>query len=184
MLVGLHCLFPSLANPAQILDRRKMKPCQFNPDCLCSNSGDDLGAVDCTEVPMADLPPQLENTRVFALTLAGNGLRKFPVGKLRDMGETNMIISTSNTSTNYFPGAWSLEISNNNLNSIPSLAFSGLERSLWCLVLRQNMFTRIPSDSISRLEKLNHLDLSGQYLFNLGMGRGRVSCTSYLLHSA
>ena len=49
------------------------------------------------------------------------------------------------------------------LNSIPSLAFSGLERSLWCLVLRQNMFTRIPSDSISRLEKLNHLDLSGQW---------------------
>ena len=160
LLVGLHCLLPSLANPAQILDRRKMKPCQFNPDCLCSNSGDDLGAVDCTEVPMADLPPQLENTRVFALTLAGNGLRKFPVGKLRDMGETNMIISTSNTSN--FPGAWSLEISNNNLNSIPSLAFSGLERSLWCLVLRQNKFTRIPSDSISRLEKLNHLDLSGQ----------------------
>ena len=71
-----------------------------------------------------------------------------------------MIISTSNTT--HYPGAWSLEISNNNLNSIPSLAFSGLERSLWCLVLRQNMFTRIPSDSISRLEKLNHLDLSGQ----------------------
>ena len=164
LLVCLHCLLPSLSNPAQILDRRKMKPCQFNPSCFCSNSGEDLGAVDCTEVPMADLPPQLENTRVFALTLAGNGLRKFPVGKLRDMGETNMIISTSNTSTttNHCTGAWSLEISNNHLNSIPSLAFSGLERSLWCLVLKQNMFTRIPSDSISRLEKLNHLDLSGQ----------------------
>ena len=63
-------------------------------------------------------------------------------------------------------GAWSLEISHNKLNSIPSLAFSGLERSLWRLVLNSNMFTRIPSDSISRLEKLNHLDLSGQYLFH------------------
>ena len=59
-------------------------------------------------------------------------------------------------------GAWSLEISHNYLNSIPSLAFSGLERSLWCLILSHNQFTRIPSDSIARLEKLNHLDLSGQ----------------------
>lgn len=58
-------------------------------------------------------------------------------------------------------GAWSLEISHNHLNAIPSLAFSGLERSLWCLILSHNQFTRIPSDSISRLEKLNHLDLSG-----------------------
>ena len=49
--------------------------------------GDDLGAVECTGVPLADLPYQLESTRVFSLTLAGNGLRKFPVGKLRDMGE-------------------------------------------------------------------------------------------------
>ena len=36
---------------------------------------------------MADLPAPLEDTRVFALTLRGNGLRKFPVGKLRGMGE-------------------------------------------------------------------------------------------------
>ena len=51
------------------------------------DAGDDLGAVECAGVALADLPHQLEHTRVFALTLAGNGLRKFPVGKLRDMGE-------------------------------------------------------------------------------------------------
>ena len=43
--------------------------------------------MECSEVQLADLPPQLEDTRVFALTLRGNGLRKFPVGKLREMGE-------------------------------------------------------------------------------------------------
>ena len=48
---------------------------------------EDLGAVECNGVPLADLPYQLENTRIFALSLAGNGMRKFPVGKLRDMGE-------------------------------------------------------------------------------------------------
>ena len=39
---------------------------------------------------MADLPPPLEDTRVFALTLRANGLRKFPVGKLRGMGAQNL----------------------------------------------------------------------------------------------
>ena len=58
-------------------------------------------------------------------------------------------------------GSWSLEISHNSLASIPSLAFSGLERALWRLVLSHNQFSRVPSDSISRLEKLNFLDLSG-----------------------
>ena len=58
-------------------------------------------------------------------------------------------------------GSWSLEISHNSLASIPSLAFSGLERALWRLVLSHNQFSRVPSDSVSRLEKLNYLDLSG-----------------------
>ena len=62
-------------------------------------------------------------------------------------------------------GAWSLEISHNRLASIPSLAFSGLERALWRLVLAHNQFSRVPSDSIARLEKLNHLDLSGNKHF-------------------
>ena len=53
-------------------------------------------------------------------------------------------------------------MSHNLLHSVPSLAFTGLERSLWRLVLKGNRFHRVPSDSISRLEKLNHLDLSGK----------------------
>ena len=54
-------------------------------------------------------------------------------------------------------------MSHNLLHSVPSLAFTGLERSLWRLVLKGNRFHRVPSDSISRLEKLNHLDLSGEH---------------------
>ena len=63
---------------------------KLQPSCQTLMSlvgGDGLGAVECSEVQLADLPPQLEDTRVFALTLRGNGLRKFPVGKLREMGE-------------------------------------------------------------------------------------------------
>ena len=67
----------------------------------------------------------------------------------------------------FFSGAWSLEISDNLLHSIPSLAFTGLERSLWCLILRNNKFTRIPADSVSRLQKLNRLDLAGELLDSL-----------------
>ena len=61
--------------------------CIFTKNDVMFKLGDDLGAVECNGVALADLPHQLEHTRVFALTLAGNGLRKFPVGKLRDMGE-------------------------------------------------------------------------------------------------
>ena len=68
-------------------------------------------------------------------------------------------------------GSWSLEISHNSLASIPSLAFSGLERALWRLVLSHNQFSRVPSDSISRLEKLNFLDLSGNNNFLEESGR-------------
>ena len=39
LLLAVLCLLPLLSHPTQILDRRKMKPCQFNPHCLCSNSG-------------------------------------------------------------------------------------------------------------------------------------------------
>ena len=69
-------------------------------------------------------------------------------------------------------GSWSLEISHNSLASIPSLAFSGLERALWRLVLAHNQFSRVPSDSISRLEKLNYLDLSGNNNLQDTDGRG------------
>ena len=125
--------------------------------------GDGLGAVECSEVQLADLPPQLEDTRVFALTLRGNGLRKFPVGKLREMGEIikSGMEGSPRPDNIVHTGAWSLEISDNHLHSIPSLAFTGLERSLWCLILSNNKFTRIPSDSVSRLQKLNRLDLAG-----------------------
>ena len=58
----------------------------LSDDPLC-RAGDELGAVECTGVPLAGLPHHLQDTRIFALTLAGNGLRKFPAGKLREMGE-------------------------------------------------------------------------------------------------
>ena len=74
-------------------------------------------------------------------------------------------------------GSWSLEISHNSLASIPSLAFSGLERALWRLVLSHNQFSRVPSDSISRLEKLNFLDLSGNNNFLEEVAGGLLKCS-------
>ena len=81
-------------------------------------------------------------------------------------------------------GSWSLEISHNSLASIPSLAFSGLERALWRLVLSHNQFSRVPSDSISRLEKLNYLDLSGNNSRDNGCPEAKSQLTELFKRSA
>ena len=80
-------------------------------------------------------------------------------------------------------GSWSLEISHNSLASIPSLAFSGLERALWRLVLSHNQFSRVPSDSISRLEKLNYLDLSGNNSRDNGCAEAKSRFTELVKRS-
>lgn len=58
-------------------------------------------------------------------------------------------------------GLYRLEISHSPLSDIPDEAFSGLERSLWELLLHHNELVEIPSHAIRHLRKLRHLDLSG-----------------------
>ena len=54
-----------------------------------------MGAVECSFVPLADIPPQLADTRVFALALRNNGLRQFPDAKLYGMGEALHIVTNT-----------------------------------------------------------------------------------------
>ena len=60
---------------------------------------------------------------------------------------------------------WKLEVSHNQVSSIPSMAFYGLERALWELHLPHNQLTRIPSDSLTLLKKLSVLNLAGKFSF-------------------
>lgn len=61
-------------------------------------------------------------------------------------------------------GLYRLEISHSALSDIPDEAFSGLERSLWELLLHHNELVEIPSHAIRHLRKLRHLDLSGNQI--------------------
>jgi Leucine-rich repeat (LRR) protein len=57
---------------------------------------------------------------------------------------------------------WKLEVSHNQISSIPSMAFYGLERALWELHLNHNRLIRVPADSITLLKKLAVLNLAGK----------------------
>lgn len=63
-------------------------------------------------------------------------------------------------------GLYRLEISYSSLADVPDEAFSGLERSLWELLLHHNELVQVPSRSIRHLRKLRTLDLSAN----------RISC--------
>ncbi|XP_023348570.1 chaoptin, partial [Eurytemora carolleeae] len=142
-------LLVSLSSQISILDRKKLSSCKFNPLCLCSSNGDDLGAVECNGIELADVPQDLIESRVFALTLSSNSLRVIQEDRLRNMG------------------CWSVEISRNLLTRLPPATFSGLERSVWRLILAGNRFQEIPYTSIQRLNKLNHLDLADNEICEL-----------------
>lgn len=59
-----------------------------------------------------------------------------------------------------------LEISHNLLTEIPDDSFSGLERSLWELLLQNNELIEVPSRAIRHLKKLKHL---GWYLCDISL---------------
>ena len=67
-------------------------------------------------------------------------------------------------------GMWKLEVSHNQVSSIPPMAFYGLERALWELHLNHNRLIRVPADSIALLKKLTVLNLAGktQTIFTQG----------------
>ena len=56
----------------------------------------------CDGVPMADIPTELQDSRVFKLHLRGNGLHRFPDSKLEGTGKNFMNIFI-NKKNQYFP---------------------------------------------------------------------------------
>jgi Leucine-rich repeat (LRR) protein len=57
-------------------------------------------------------------------------------------------------------GLYRLEVTHNPLFDITDEAFSGLERSLWELILKNNGIAKIPTKALRYLQKLRYLDLS------------------------
>ncbi|XP_054257339.1 chaoptin-like, partial [Macrosteles quadrilineatus] len=118
-------------------------PCVFNPLCTCSKAVPDLGIVTCRDVPLPRIPPPINSSKVFMLSLDNNGLNYL---------EPHFLEGT---------GLYRLEVSRNPIHHIPDEAFIGLERSLWELELTDGYLRSVPSRAFRHLQKLRVLNLKG-----------------------
>lgn len=139
----------SLDLGSSLESRHHHSPCNFNPKCLCSAGASEYGSVLCDGVPLANIPAELQESRVFQLRLRNNHMFNFPDAKLSGSG------------------LWGLEVSHNPVSKIPSMAFYGLERALWQLDLSHNKLTQVPTSSVSVLRKLSLLNLADNQISEL-----------------
>ena len=131
-------------------DNKQNAPCSFNQMCTCSKaSPEDLGIVNCLDVPFASMPRSLNTSKVYMLKLDNTGLTEI---------EPHFLQAT---------GLYRLEISQNPINDIPDDAFNGLERTLWELILKDDGLIEIPTKAMRYLQKLRYLDLSGNDISNI-----------------
>lgn len=105
------------------------------------------------------------------LHMENTGLREIEPYFLQSTGMRNWLEAMSSNCfifLNYFlTGMYRLKISGNHLTEVPDDAFTGLERSLWELILPQNDLVEIPSKSFRHLQKLRHLDLSHNHITHI-----------------
>lgn len=125
-------------------------PCSFNPLCTCSKPGPDLGKVLCQEVPLFSIPPILNSSMsIYILSLDRNSLLKVEDRSF------------------YGTGISRLEITFNHLSTLSSQSFFGLERTLRELNLEGNRLSSVPRGSLSRLQRLRHLNLNHNQISEL-----------------
>lgn len=139
------CILLFLTNVDSRL-KEQHRPCSFNPLCTCSNGGPDLGSVCCHNIPFMTVPPQINNSAIYIMSLKDNKLRFL---------EDNSLNGT---------GLWKLQINDNLLTDLPFNALAGLEKTLAILDLSKNELIRIPKEAIQNLEKLNNLNLAGNQI--------------------
>ncbi|XP_055324765.1 chaoptin [Sitodiplosis mosellana] len=132
---------------ARELESNKHPPCLFSPLCTCSKaSPNDLGIIQCKNVPYPAIPRTLNNSKVFMLHMESTGLQSLPSSFLQGTG------------------LYRIEISHNPLGEVLEGAFDGLERSLWELSLHHNQLVEVPSRALHNLKKLKLLDLSNNHI--------------------
>ena len=98
----------------------------------------------------------LSKSRNFSEISSSKGIRTWYNTMWRQMDWNSWLTFKS------ISGMWKLEVSHNEVSSVPSMAFYGLERALWELHLPHNKLTRIPSESLTLLKKLSVLNLAGK----------------------
>ncbi|XP_015790931.1 chaoptin-like [Tetranychus urticae] len=121
-------------------------PCFFNELCSCSKPVNDLGHVQCVNVPLSVIPEAINQSYVYTLSFRSNGLRYIEPRSF------------------YGTGLKGIEISHNLINRLETDTFVGLETSIRELNLRSNRLTSVPGQALTRLVRLQILNLSGNHI--------------------
>ena len=72
-------------------ETKNLQPCPFNLLCRCSRGGPEVGLIYCEDIPLANVPVGINNTKAFALNLRRNGLRRVEENAFHRTGMTRVI---------------------------------------------------------------------------------------------
>jgi hypothetical protein len=75
LVISFACLI-GLVTSIKEEETSHLQPCPFNLLCRCSRGGPEVGLIYCEDIPLADVPATMNNTKAFALYLRRNGLRR------------------------------------------------------------------------------------------------------------
>ncbi|XP_053207661.1 chaoptin-like isoform X2 [Panonychus citri] len=126
-------------------------PCFFNELCSCSKPINDLGHVQCVNVPLSVIPEAINQSYVYTLSFRSNGLRFIEPRSF------------------YGTGLKGIEISHNLITRLDVDTFVGLETSIRELNLRSNRLTSVPGSALTRLVRLQILNLSGNQIHEINL---------------
>lgn len=83
-------------------EQKNLQPCPFNLLCRCSRGGPEVGLIYCEDIPLANIPTGINNTKAFALNLRRNGLRRIEENGFHRTGMNMSVIFATNFRLLYF----------------------------------------------------------------------------------
>jgi len=74
--IWISMITVSSAGRILVEETSNLQPCPFNLLCRCSRGGPEVGLIYCEDIPLAQVPLAINNTKAFALNLRRNELHR------------------------------------------------------------------------------------------------------------
>lgn len=74
--IWISMITASFAGRILVEETSNLQPCPFNLLCRCSRGGPEVGLIYCEDIPLAQVPLAINNTKAFALNLRRNELHR------------------------------------------------------------------------------------------------------------
>ena len=92
LIISYSCYVGAITGRIMEEETDNMQPCPFNLLCRCSRSGPEVGLIYCEDIPLADVPASMNNTKAFALYLRRNGLRRLEENSFHRTGTQHFFL--------------------------------------------------------------------------------------------